>query len=307
MDHRYYSMLCKCNISLKSAINCSISFKLMSSSTKTLFKDQSKLYSLYRPSYDKILYDNILNYNRNNSKLTRSIALDVATGNGQAAYDLCMYYDKVIGMDIQENQIKQAFNKAYDNIQFIEGSAENISLESNSIDLVCVAQALHWFDTTKFYKEAHRVMKETGTLAIWGYDLCYITANKSEDTNNAKRASNIILHLYKNSELAKYWDNRRFLIDNHYATISPNSRVEKIWKNVQLVNMNMSKQWKVSDLVKYISTWSAYNTYIKEKKVESGSNLDPCIVVEKQLIEIYGTNETEITITWPIFLYLATK
>lgn len=291
-----------------SAINGRIScFKLMSSSTKTLFKDQSKLYSLYRPSYDKILYDSILSYNRNNSKLKRNTALDVATGSGQAAYDLCLYYDKVIGMDIQENQIKQAIDKAYNNIQFIEGSAENISLEANSIDLVCVAQALHWFDTVKFYKEAHRVMKETGTLAIWGYDLCYITASKLEDANNAKKASNIILDLYKNSELAKYWDSRRFLIDNHYATIAPNSNDEKIWKNVKLENMNMSKQWKVSDLVKYISTWSAYNTYRKEKKVDSGSDSDPCVIIEKQLQEIYGANDTEITVTWPIFLYLATK
>jgi len=278
-----------------------------SSNTKSLFKDQSHLYSLYRPSYDKVLYGHIMDYIKNNSKLKRSVALDVATGNGQAAFDLRTYFDKVIAMDIQESQIKQAF-KGFDNIQFIEGSAENICLDANSIDLVCVAQALHWFDTVKFYKEAHRVMKDTGTLALWGYDLCHITSKKSEYKNNAERASKVVLELYKNSELAKYWDNRRFLIDNHYVTIAPNNHNdEKIWKNVTRINMTMSKQWKLDDVVKYISTWSAYNTYMREKKVDRGCSLDPCVMIEKQLLEIYGTNDAEVNITWPIFLYLATK
>jgi ubiquinone/menaquinone biosynthesis C-methylase UbiE len=280
------------------------------SNTKNLFKDQSFSYALYRPTYDSRLYDNILNYGKKNGNLNLNNALDVATGNGQAALDLSAYFDNVIAMDIQVNQINHAFT-GYNNIKFIEGSAENICLDANSVDTICVAQALHWFDTSTFYKEAHRVLRSNGTLAIWGYDLCFITSDKhdKESASKAQNASNVILDLYKNSELSKYWDNRRFLIDNHYLTIAPNKdeKMEKLWRNVEQINMNMSKKWKLSDLVRYISTWSAYNTYMKTRKINLGSDLDPCVIVKRQLREIYGTNDTEVTITWPIFLHLATK
>ena len=55
-------------------------------------------------------------------------------------------------------------------IIFTRGNSENILLDDSSADLITVAQALHWFDLNLFYPEAHRVLKERGTLAIWGYD-----------------------------------------------------------------------------------------------------------------------------------------
>ena len=37
--------------------------------------------------------------------------------------------------------------------------AENSGIESETIDLIMVAQALHWFDLDRFYGEARRVLK----------------------------------------------------------------------------------------------------------------------------------------------------
>ena len=273
--------------------------------TRSLFKDQSSLYAKYRPSYDTVLYSNIISYTRMNSNDSQNTAVDVATGTGQAAIDLRNYYDKVIAIDIQENQLKHAF-KDYDNIQFKEGVAENITLESNSVDLVCTAQALHWFDVNKFYIEANRILKKNGTLAIWGYNLCYITPNGANDNNKAIEASNLISNLYKNDKLSKYWDQRRYFIDSHYTTISP-TEDDKLFKNIEKQNLFMSKRWKLSDVVKYISTWSAYNTYMKANKIKLGSNDDPCVIIENKLKQVYDGEDCEITISWPIFLILATK
>ena len=38
-----------------------------------------------------------------------------------------------------------------------------------SVDLVTVAQALHWFDVTAFYAEARRVARPGALLAVWNY------------------------------------------------------------------------------------------------------------------------------------------
>jgi hypothetical protein len=36
-------------------------------------------------------------------------------------------------------------------------------------DLITVAQALHWFDLSRFFVEAKRVLKPSGLLAVWTY------------------------------------------------------------------------------------------------------------------------------------------
>ena len=51
-------------------------------------------------------------------------------------------------------------------IEFRDGSAEQLPFESGAATLINVAQAVHWFDRTRFYAEARRVLAPGGTLAI---------------------------------------------------------------------------------------------------------------------------------------------
>lgn len=49
-------------------------------------------------------------------------------------------------------------------------SAEDLSFQADdSVDMVTVAQALHWMDIEKFYAHVRRVLKPRGTLAVYGY------------------------------------------------------------------------------------------------------------------------------------------
>ena len=43
-----------------------------------------------------------------------------------------------------------------------------------TVDLIMVAQALHWFDLERFYAEARRVLKSDGVLAASAYNLLHI-------------------------------------------------------------------------------------------------------------------------------------
>ena len=49
--------------------------------------------------------------------------------------------------------------------------AENSGIGSETIDLIMVAQALHWFDLDRFYAEARRVLKPNGVSRCVGLQL----------------------------------------------------------------------------------------------------------------------------------------
>lgn len=58
-----------------------------------------------------------------------------------------------------------------------ENFAEDLQLADSSVDLVTVAQAVHWFDMPAFYNQCRRVLKPDGVLAAWGYGLFRFSDN----------------------------------------------------------------------------------------------------------------------------------
>ena len=64
-------------------------------------------------------------------------------------------------------QIAQA--RGPGNVTFAVEPGERCSLPDASVDAVCVAQALHWFDRAAFFAECARVLKPGGVLVAWGY------------------------------------------------------------------------------------------------------------------------------------------
>jgi len=128
------------------------------------FSSQSKQYSFSRPTYPESLFKFLFAVTPQ-----KNLAWDCATGNGQAAIGLSKYFRKVIATDASKNQIQYAFRRK--NIQYKVLQAENAELENDSIDIVTVAQALHWFDFDKFYSNVKRVGKRDGIIAVWSYDM----------------------------------------------------------------------------------------------------------------------------------------
>ena len=48
----------------------------------------------------------------------------------------------------------------------LEGTAERVPLDGRSVDLVCVGQALHWFDVDRARAEFRRVLRPGGWVAV---------------------------------------------------------------------------------------------------------------------------------------------
>ena len=80
-------------------------------------------------------------------------------------------FPKVVGIDVSDSQILSAKNFANvpSNVEFMVGPSEILNYEEETVDLITVCQAVHWFDIPKFYQEVNRVLKPSGVLAIIGY------------------------------------------------------------------------------------------------------------------------------------------
>jgi ubiquinone/menaquinone biosynthesis C-methylase UbiE len=71
-------------------------------------------------------------------------AWDVATGNGQAALGLARHFARVVATDLSAGQIRNAVR--HPRIEYRVAPAEESGLTADSMDLVAVASAIHWFD-----------------------------------------------------------------------------------------------------------------------------------------------------------------
>ncbi len=177
-----------------------------------LFRKQSANYALFRPDYPPALFETILSYL---GRGPRSLAVDVATGTGQAAIPLTRLFKRVVAIDGSENQIQQLkqlmSSSSIDNMEVKLGSAEDLPLAKGSADLITTAQALHWFNRDKFINCAYSALRPGGVLAIWGYTLPRL---------QNRAISNIVKELYADT-LGKYWDERRRLVDAEYSGLDP--------------------------------------------------------------------------------------
>jgi SAM-dependent methyltransferase len=232
--------------------------------SKDLFSDHANQYAAFRPTYPKELYDFIFSHVKN-----FGTAWDAGTGNGQVARDLSKQFEQVIASDISPKQLENAYQAK--NIFYFQ-TAETILFSSKRFDLICVAQAIHWFDREKFYAEVKRVASPGGIIAVWGYGLLGI--NPEIDS--------LIKDFYANI-IGPYWNKERKLVDEEYKTISfPFSEIE-------VPAFVFSLSWTLAELQGYLNTWSSVRKYLLESKINPVDNLmariQPLWEVEKMEVK----------------------
>lgn len=103
------------------------------------FGKQGASYARFRPDYPPDLYKLILAPSK---PAERRLAIDVATGSGQAARNLSAYFQKVVAIDLDSEQLKHADD--IHNVIFKLAAAEQLDMKDGCADLVAVAAGLHW-------------------------------------------------------------------------------------------------------------------------------------------------------------------
>jgi len=127
-------------------------------SFKDHFSRQSRAYSLYRPGYPPGLIAWVAA-----QAPDRRLALDCATGNGQAAIALSDHFERVLALDGSLSQLRNA--AAAPRVTYVAATAERLPVPARSVSLVAVAQAVHWFDFERFHAECRRVLVPGGVVA----------------------------------------------------------------------------------------------------------------------------------------------
>lgn len=141
-------------------------------------------YAKYRDIYPQIFYDKIL---EKGLCVKGQTVLDLGTGTGVLPRNLCRYGAKFIGIDISENQIKQAVEltqKSNLSIEYLCSSAERASFESQSFDVVTACQCFSYFDHDKLAPKLRDWLKPDGKfVALYMAWLPYedVIAGKSEE------------------------------------------------------------------------------------------------------------------------------
>lgn len=239
---------------------------------KDLFSEQSSNYMTFRPRYPEEVFRWL-----SEQTLSHDLAWDCGTGNGQAAVQLAKYYSKVIATDPSSEQLK--FAMPSEQIEYRRETAEHSSLQDSSIDVVCVAQALHWFNFDAFYQEVKRVLKPGGLICAIAYGL--------PETEQA-----ILEHIRQLHDvtLRTHWDQERQLVANLYLDIPfP-------FHKIDAPTFQIAKELNQKELCGYLQTWSGL------KKMLKSTGQDPMPDFRNKLEKLWPSGRSKVVFTWKLAL-----
>lgn len=240
-------------------------------SFKDHFSRQSAAYSRYRPAYPASLIEFVAA-----QAPGRRLAVDCATGNGQAAVALAGCFDAVLAVDGSSSQLSRA--RLHPRVHYAAAFAERLPLPDHSAELVVAAQAAHWFDFDRFDAECRRVLVPDGVVALWTYEKFRV--------NDAVDA--VVDDFYVNV-VGRDWPPERRYVEHGYRTLPfP-------WRELSAPAFTLETDWELEQVMGYLATWSA----VQRHKERTGH--DPLPALEPRLAALWPRS-VALRLRWPIHL-----
>lgn len=236
---------------------------------KDHFSGHAAAYASARPGYPEALFDFLAD-----SCSAQDRAWDCATGNGQAALKLAQRFTHVIATDASEQQVRLA--TAHERVSYHVAAAEHSALPDSSVNLITVAQALHWFDIGQFFAEADRVLRPGGVLAAWCYGLCQVD----------EAVDRIVLDCYE--ALDAWWPPERAVVERGYSDMT------LPFQPLESPVFAMRADWNAEALLAYLETWSA------TQRCRAATGREPIAAIAPALRNAWGSGPRAVH--WPLFL-----
>jgi|ERR1051326_1065079 ubiquinone/menaquinone biosynthesis C-methylase UbiE len=239
---------------------------------KDYFSQHADSYAKYRPDYPRALFAHLASLVAKHER-----AWDCATGNGQAALGLTPLFAKIVATDASAQQISLA--TPHERISYVVARSEQPPIASGSLDLITIAQALHWLDFNAFNTQVTRVMRPGGVIAAWCYGRAEITP-----------AVDGIVRAFQDTIVGPYWPPERRYVDEGYRNIPfP-------FDEIAPPEFHMEERWNVNDLIGYLGTWSSTRQFIKQH------NENPVKQVVRDLQSAWGEPAAHRTVRWELSL-----
>lgn len=244
-------------------------------SFKDHFSSGASGYERHRPGYPDELFAFLAA-----AAPGRRLAVDVATGNGQAAAGLARFFEEVLATEPSAAQLACAIPRP--GVFYRRERAECIGLRDGSCDLLTAAQAAHWFDWDRFPGEVLRVLVPGGVVALWTYELFSV-----EPPIDA-----LVTDFYRNVT-GPYWPLERRHVEERYASLPfP-------FEEFTAPAFSHALHWTAGEAIAYLGTWSA----VRRRRELGGT--DPIALVAPLLEAAWGSGARRVT--WPIHLRVGRK
>lgn len=234
------------------------------------FTKLAQTYVRFRPQYPPQLFDYLAGLAPG-----RELAWDSGTGNGQAAQGLAARFRRVWATDISPGQVANAVPN--ERILYLVASAGQSGLPSRSVDLVTVAQALHWFDRQAFYAEVKRVLKPGGVLAAWSYGITRISPQ-----------IDALIESYFHDVLGPFWNAGIRLVGEKYRTIS--FPFQELTPPELFIEYDLDQ----AQLLGFLASWSAVPKFVEARGYHPLEDIRPA------LTRAWGQADRKRKVTWPL-------
>jgi SAM-dependent methyltransferase len=245
-------------------------------SNAALFSSVAREYASFRPGYPPTLFAWLAEVSP-----AHDAVWDCGCGSGQASIALAEHFEVVFATDVAPEQIAAA--GAHARVRYSVAAAENSGLPDCSVDLVTVAQALHWFDVEAFYQEARRVARPGALLAVWNYP-----RPRLGDVELDRR----FLEFYS-EVVGPYWPPERRHIEAGYRTL-PFPFAE-----IAAPPFGLDLRWNLEQLLGYVSSWSATARY-RQARGE-----DPTPLLRNSLAAVWPVDGGTVPVLIPLGLRVA--
>lgn len=242
----------------------------MSASFPDHFSAVADAYRAFRPSYPEELFEFL-----SATVAAHDVAWDCAAGSGQATAGLQGHFERVVATDASPSQLR---NLRTAGVVRVACTGEAVALRAACVDLVVVAQALHWMRVEPLWQEVRRVARPGAVFAAWTYSLCDISPHVDP-----------LLRRYYAETLGPYWPPERRHVDDLYANLP------MPFEPIAAPRFAMRRRMSLESFAGYLGTWSARRRY------RAATGVDPLPEFVARLTEAWG-DDGEREVVWPMGL-----
>jgi SAM-dependent methyltransferase len=210
----------------------------------------------------------------------RTLAWEAGCGSGQFTALLAEQFERVRATDASTEQLARAAPHA--RVEYSVARAERSGLPDASVDLVCAAQAAHWFDLPSFYAEARRVARPRALLAVFCYGRCAI----APEVDAAVAA-------YHDGAAGPHWPAERAHVEVGYRDL------DFPCAELPAPAFAIEASWNASQFLDYAATWSATQRQRASEGPEAFAEF------AARLARAWGDAGALRRVRWPIGLRVA--
>lgn len=164
------------------------------------------------------------------------------------------HYKQVIATDVSEAQLKSAIphpriKYLHTPLSLSDDEIVNLVGGDDAVDLITVAQAVHWFDLSNFYPLVTRLLRKPGgVIAVWGYK--GPTVSPAVDS---------LTHRFYHTTLP-FWNERAQQAVDGYKTLPFPFEGVGLGCEGGPVSLDMEKKLSFDGFLRMLRSWSAVAT-----------------------------------------------